>query len=363
MPQTSTRSKTGNVEVCTATRASFAEVFLTATGSDAAAADDVFAAVAAELAARGALPIRERIYGSTAARERLLAARARQYRRAGLDALAAAGFVDGAPPGSGDFAGVQVWGITAPRGHAVTNVPDGRLWTGPGFRMLHLTSVTGTPGQTVSQQAAQMFGAAAAAATANGFSYAQTVRTWIYLARLLDWYGEFNHVRSAAYGAFDFVPPASTGIQGRVGDAECAMDALLVDGLRCRVIDRTARQGPARGYGSLFSRAVEIVHQGGTTVHVSGTASLDGNGRSLHGEHASAQCAETLLGVGAVLEQASMSLADIKQATLFCKDDRTFAACQQVLRLLEVPAFPTVAVRADVCRPELLVEMEVIACR
>ena len=352
-----------NIEVHTADRSGYEEVFVTSTAVAADEADGVFAAIATALATRGAEPFAERVYGGLRVRERLLASRRRQFTAHDLDAQGPVSFVDGSPPGGGDFAGVQVEGVRSENGSVVRTVHGGRLWQGPSFRMLHLFGITGSPGDPVSVQAQQMFAAAAAAARTHGFDYRQSVRTRIYLARLLDWYGEFNRVRSAAYRAYDFAFPASTGIQGRAGDAECAMDALLVDGVRCDPIDRTARQGPARTYGSAFSRAMQIAHEGGVTVHVSGTASIDPAGRSLHPDDPAAQFAETLLDIGAVLEQAGMSLTDIRQATLFCTDERAYAACQQVRRLLGVPAFPTVAVQADVCRPELLVEMEVIACR
>lgn len=352
-----------NIALRTAQRAGFAEVFVTATADDAALAESVFASVATALRTHGVEPLRERLYGASAARDRLLAARERQYAAHDLDPTTPVGFVDGASPGGGDFAGVQIAGVQAPAGGAVRTVPGGRLWQGPTFRMLHLCGIAGPPGEPVTVQAERMFAAAAAAAHANGFEYRQTVRTWIYLARLLDWYGEFNRVRNLAYRAHDFAFPASTGIQGRCGGAECTMDVLLVDGAPCRPIERTMRQGPARAYGSAFARGVQIGFHGGTTVHVSGTASLDGNGRSLHADDPVAQSAEMLLGVGAVLAEAGLGLADVQQATLFCKHAAAAAAFRQVHTLLGLPAFPTVVVGADVCRPELLIEMEAIACR
>jgi enamine deaminase RidA (YjgF/YER057c/UK114 family) len=359
------------IAVHIANRAGFAEACLTATARNAGEADRVFAGLAQALAAERIEPLRERVYGALAAREALLDARHRQYAACGLDAETPCGFVDGAPPGGGDFAGVQILGVRPGPGHALRTCNGSalrtgngaRLWQGPGFRILHLTGVTGTPGERTAAQATQMFTAAAAAAREQAFAYRQTVRTWIYLARLLDWYGEFNRVRSAAYREHRFDFPASTGIQGRTGPGECAMDALLVEGVDCRLIERTARQGPARAYGSAFARGVAIAHGGGATVHVSGTASIDAQGRSRHAGDPEAQSVEMLLDVGAVLAEAGMALADIRQATLFCKHEAAAAGYRRVHTLLSLPDFPTVVVGADVCRPELLVEMEAVACR
>jgi enamine deaminase RidA (YjgF/YER057c/UK114 family) len=241
--------------------------------------------------------------------------------------------------------------------------PGGRLWHGPSFKVLHLASVHGRAGDSREAQARQMFATAARAAAASNLSYASTVRTWIYVRRLLEWYGVLNRVRTEIYRTYDFTLPASTGIQGTGGPEECLMDALLADGVPTTTIDRSSRQGPAFAYGSSFSRARALDYEGGRTVYVSGTASIDPGGKSIHQGDPAAQLLETLLDVGAVLAEAGMTLADIVQATLFCKDARTWAACRQVPALLGIPRLPTVCVIADVCREELLVEMEAVASR
>lgn len=359
--QTLDRSPVRSPAVLTTTRRDFTEVFVTAFGHDGPRA--TWDAVAAVLREHDCEPIAEKVYGASIARSDILAARAEALRRHGLAADLPCTFLDGAPCAGGDFAGVQIWGVRGDEVHEVRTVPGGRLWQGPAFRALHLAHVHGHAREPVSLQAQQMFAAAATMAAAQGFDYAQTVRTWIYSARLLDWYGELNRVRTHCYRQYDFTLPASTGIQGSDGEHDCMMDALLLDGVPSRVIDQTARQGPASAYGSSFSRAVELAHDGGSTVHVSGTASIDPQGRSVHLHDPSAQFLEMLLDVAAVLQEAGMGLADIKQATLFCKDDATWQACMQARQLLQLPAFPMLCVRADVCRHELLVEMEAVASR
>ncbi|HEX6810538.1 MAG TPA: Rid family hydrolase [Planctomycetota bacterium] len=352
-----------NLEVQSTHRAGFDEFFVTAIATGAAEARATFDAIAGALRAHRVEPIAEKIYGGATAREGILAARSAALQSHDLDPALPFTFVDGAPLGGGGFAGVQIQGVAGGGRPAVRTVPGGRLWQGPGFRALYLAGAHGRAGDCVTMQAEQMFAAAAAAAKQNRFDYAQTVRTWIYLARLLDWYGELNRVRSACYRQYDFRLPASTGIQGRSGDHECVMDALLVDGVLTHTIDRSRRQGPASAYGSSFSRATELAYEGGSTVYVSGTASIDGNGHSVHLGDPTAQFVEMVLGVAAVLAETGMGLADIRQATLFCKDARTLLACREARELLAMPAFPTVCVQADVCRHELLVELEAIASR
>ena len=62
-----------------------------------------------------------------------------------------------------------------------------------------------------------------------------------------------------------------------------------------------------------------------------------------------------------ILEEQGGSLASITSATLFCKDRAAYEAWQRVSRLLRIPAIPKISVLADVCRHDLLVEMEAVA--
>ena len=343
------------------------EFYLTATpppgaGEDAARA--CFDGIAAALAEHRAEVIAEKVYGTRKAAEGILAARRAALVAQRRDPDTPVHYLDGAPVDGGEFGGVQVWAVAnMARTDAVATVPGGRLWQAPYGRALHLCGVRGTAGAPFGEQAGGMFSNAAVAAARSGFRYAQTARTWIYLAQLLDDYAELNRVRSAFYRQCDFAWPASTGIQAAAPGALCSMDVLLLDGIRTRRIDRTQRQGPASDYGSAFSRAMLLEQDGGATLHVSGTASIDGCGKSRHDGDPTAQYLETMLDVAAVLREADMGLPDIVQATLFCKNRDVHAACVQAHDLLGLPLFPVVYVLADVCRPELLVELEAVACR
>jgi hypothetical protein len=65
------------------------------------------------------------------------------------------------------------------------------------------------------EQARSAFETAAAVLAKNGFRFSDTVRTWIFLDHLLEWYDDFNAVRTAFFnetGIFDHIVPASTGI-------------------------------------------------------------------------------------------------------------------------------------------------------
>lgn len=348
-------------------RRGWREFHLTAMPPQVAAAGDAEACyepLVATLALHDAEVVGEKVYGRLAARGAILAARERVLRRHCRAVDTPVHFVDGAPPDGGEFGGVQVAAVAHDDDVTmVQDVPGGRLVQLPTGRLLHLTAVQGDGRAPFAAQAAGMFERAEALAAGHGFRYPQVARTWLYLAELLRDYAALNQVRSAFHRRVGNEPPASTGIQGRTGQGLCSMDALFVEGVEVRRIDRTCRQGPASVYGSAFSRAVCLEWAGGTTLHVSGTASIGRDGASRHVDDPTTQYLETMLDVGAVLAEAGLGFRDVVQATLFCKSPAVHDACVAAHRLLGLPPLPAVAVVADVCRPELLVEVEAVACR
>jgi enamine deaminase RidA (YjgF/YER057c/UK114 family) len=345
---------------------------------------EVFAAAAIELAHHDIAPLHEKIYATRHSRDAILEQREL--------ALAARGHVpdwpvtvlEGTPGSATDFGGFQLWGVTPKpdSGQRVDSVVVngtvmGREWIGPDFRELVLASIDGgvpddSETNTATDQARRMFETSSAVLGARGYSFGQVARTWIYLSHLLDWYGDFNRVRTAHYmkvgltTAEDAVFPASTGIQARHDREECLMDLLAVHAgavsdLRVRPVLESERQGRPFAYGSAFARAMVIERGKKKTIHVSGTASIDAAGLSKHPGDAAAQFCETLLGVAAVLEREGGSLADIAQGTLFVKTPAIAAVCREVSRRLRLPELPLLEIVADVCRPELLVEIEAVA--
>jgi enamine deaminase RidA (YjgF/YER057c/UK114 family) len=372
------------VEVRATERDSFTEYHVTGTvGRDMEGADELFAQVAAAVAERGIQPIQEKLYGMSNARAAVLKKREAAWRREELDLSVPITWIQGTPIQEGEFVGLQIWGIV-PRDNetgvrTVTNpaTGPGRLWTGNGFRMLHLPSVRGLKAGGVlagdaPAQADQMFSNAGLGLKAHGMEYRHVVRTWIYLARLLEWYGDFNRVRTAHYqpaglgvpGGVAF--PASTGIQGHSSEEECLMDVLAFESDGCgsavaTPISHSPRQDQSFNYGSAFSRGMVLEVEGRRTVHVSGTASINSAGASIHIGNAELQSLETMMCVAAILEEQGGSLANITSATLFCKNREAWEAWNRVSRLLQVPAFPRICVLADVCRHDLLVEMEAVA--
>gem|GEM_PF-341059 len=371
-------------------RESFTEYHLTATvvgggqqSSGGCHADNLLIRVAAELAMRRIQPIQEKFYGRREVCADVLRHREQAYRRQSLDPAVPVTWVEGLPLEGSDFVGVQIWGIVPHDDQCGVQTVDnpvtgpGRLWTGRGFEMLHLPAVRGvradgTLPAGAAVQADQMFTNVGEGLAAHGMAYTDVARTWIYSSRLLDWYGDLNRVRNAHYKPAGLgVPggpafPASTGIQGRMGEEECMVDVLaLRRGPAATVVAQPIRCSPRQdqsfNYGSAFSRGMVFDIEGRKTVHISGTASINTAGASTNLGNAEYQSLETLLCIAAILEEQGGSLHNITSATVFCKDVAAWEAWQRVSRLLQVPDFPKVYVLADVCRDDLLVEMESVS--
>ncbi len=209
----------------------------------------------------------------------------------------------------------------------------GRVVETPAFRLLGLSDVgrraTGRLAPGPAEDAGAAIDAASELLAREGFSFRDVARTWFYLRDILDWYGPFNAVRNAAFRRMGLVGPggdgqipASTGIEGRnPRGGWCTLDLLALaprDGARVEMRRlHNRRQNEATEYGSAFARAMEVVLGDARYVFVSGTASIDDHGATVHVGDFETQTRYTLEAVEALLEGAGARLSDVGQATAF----------------------------------------------
>jgi enamine deaminase RidA (YjgF/YER057c/UK114 family) len=220
------------------------------------------------------------------------------------------------------------------------------------------------------EQARQVFEAMDAALRRCDMSFRNVVRTWFYNRDILAWYDEFNAVRNAFFterGIERDRLPASTGIGARpVSDAALVGGLLALKPLRTdadvRVaVVRSPRQGPAPEYGSAFSRAVEIVAPDHRRLLISGTASIDEHGRTLHPGDVRGQMAETFDIVQRLLESRAMSWTDVMRGVAYFRRAADIPLLREYMRRQNLPALHVLPVVATICREELLFELEVDA--
>jgi len=120
-------------------------------------------------------------------------------------------------------------------------------------------------------------------------------------------------------------------------------------------------------YGSSFSRGLRIDLNGLTILLISGTASIDEQGRSVHIGDFRAQCQRTYQNITALLEAEGATWKDIVRTSCYLRDiERDYAAFNEERTAffrqqgLE-PAPASTGIQAILCRPELLIEIEAIA--
>jgi enamine deaminase RidA (YjgF/YER057c/UK114 family) len=118
---------------------------------------------------------------------------------------------------------------------------------------------------------------------------------------------------------------------------------------------------------SSFSRGMRIDLNGVTILLISGTASIDEHGVSVHVGDFRAQMRRTYENITALLEAEGCTWHDIVRTSCYLRDiDRDYDAFNEERTkffkeqgLDPVPA--STGIEAHLCRPELLIEMEAIA--
>lgn len=223
----------------------------------------------------------------------------------------------------------------------------------------------------------------------------QVIRTWLYLGGITEEdgptqrYKELNRARTDFYQDIPFLTdrlpaghpsaiyPASTGI-GTDGRG-LSISAIALATERSDIIAvplENPRQTAAYDYGDQyspkspkFSRAMALSCGTYTTIFISGTASITAS-ETRHVGDAAAQTEQTLDNIAALISEGNLcrhglpglgtSLDGMALARVYIKRQEDYAKARAVCekRLGELP---TIYAVADVCRPELLVEIEGIA--
>ena len=96
----------------------------------------------------------------------------------------------------------------------------------------------------------------------------------------------------------------------------------------------------------------------GETVFVSGTASIDAGGATTHVGDAAGQIHATIENVRAVLREMQCRDDDVVQVIAYCKTTEVEKVFNSIKDKL---AWPWITVICDICRPDLLFEIEATA--
>jgi len=249
------------------------------------------------------------------------------------------------------------------------------------FRQIHCGGIGCNPRvDDTEAQATEAFAAMQSVLAQENLSFGHVVRQWGYIEGLLDVrpdcplghqrYQAFNDVRAAFYepSAFPAGYPAATGIGQAAGGV--ALEFIAIDAppdVRIAPVSNP-QQTDAHRYsdGSLvgealdrlgnmstpkFERAKRVVGGDGETIFVSGTASIVGE-RSVGIGDVEAQTRTTIDNISTLVGGRGLS-----RLRAYVRWPRDFAAVRAICE----DAFgdiPAIYVQADVCRDDLLVELE-----
>jgi enamine deaminase RidA (YjgF/YER057c/UK114 family) len=192
------------------------------------------------------------------------------------------------------------------------------------------------------------------------------LRTWIFVASIDRDYKAMTDARRELFVdaglCADTHYLASTGIAGR--SSEPKQDMILegyaiagIDPLQIRYLTAPDHLGPTQAYGVTFERGVSIQYGDRRHVLISGTASIDPQGRICHLRDVMAQARHAFDNVEALLAEAGCSFADLAQMIVYLRDPSDQPAVQAWLEE-RFPDTPMLLVHAPVCRPGWLIEVE-----
>jgi enamine deaminase RidA (YjgF/YER057c/UK114 family) len=230
-----------------------------------------------------------------------------------------------------------------------------------------------------------------------GMRFEQVIRTWLYLGDIVgpegntQRYKELNRARTDFFRDIRFSPvptppsfdpnlsvyPASTGIGANSRDVVMSCIALaterddilgtpLENPLQTSAFDYSAKYGPK---SPKFARAMALSCGPFATIFISGTASITESETRFVGD-VEGQTRQTLENIEALISEDNLrahgmsglgsTLGGLALVRVYIKRQedyaKTRAVCEELLGEL-----PTIYAVADVCRPDLLVEIEGIA--
>jgi 2-iminobutanoate/2-iminopropanoate deaminase len=123
----------------------------------------------------------------------------------------------------------------------------------------------------------------------------------------------------------------------------------------------------AYSYGSAFSRGMRIDLNGLVILLISGTASIDDEGETVHVGDLRAQTRRTFENITGLLASEGATWKDVVRTTCYLRDiERDYKAFNEERTAFYLeqgldPLPASTGIQAILCRPELLVEIEAIA--
>ncbi|MFC1554133.1 Rid family hydrolase [candidate division KSB1 bacterium] len=197
------------------------------------------------------------------------------------------------------------------------------------------------------------------------------LRTWIYSPHIDADYSGIVKARKELFDSINLTKDthyiASTGIQGGSSSqfARVFMDAYAVAGInqkKVRYIQAPEYLSPTHIYGVTFERATTVELGNTDFLFISGTASIDKKGDIVHPGDVVRQAERTLQNVTALIDYAGFVKDDLSSFIVYLRDPADYEFVKPIIDNYS-SRLPAVYVKAQVCRPGWLIEIEATAAK
>lgn len=273
-----------------------------------------------------------------------------------------------AGPRPSEAGGIQIWAESEASVSPVTlrGQVVGSIVETPAATLCRLGGINGRiPTRTEAEQTLAALNQMEDALHAVGMDFTDTVRTWYYNCDIVSWYGDFNRTRNEFFSehrVYEGLLPASTGIGACNVSGSSIVSGLIAVKPKTDAVRMAAVPSPlqcsATDYGSAFSRAAELELPDWRQVFISGTASIEPHGKTIHEHDIDGQIQVTMDVVEAILQSRAMSWGNVTRAIAYVKHPEDIARFEQYRIDHGLESLPIITMTAEVCRDNLLFEME-----
>ncbi len=197
-----------------------------------------------------------------------------------------------------------------------------------------------------------------------------TVRTWLYNRDVDNNYAGLVQARNKYFDGIGLTKDthfiASTGIEGQLANVRrlVKMDSINYPTLQngqMQYLYALENLSPTAIYGVSFERGTRLILGDRSHYFISGTASIDKYGEVMYCFDTASQTHRIMDNIEALLQEGEGALSDIKLATIYLRDTADADTVRYIVCERLGKQIPMVTVKAPVCRPAWLVEIECIA--
>ncbi len=195
------------------------------------------------------------------------------------------------------------------------------------------------------------------------------IRTWLFIKNIDICYQGMVKSRREIFQREDLTESthyiASTGIEGCCDHQYdyVTMDAysiLNLDKIEMSFLNDFDYLCSTKEYNVTFERGTKIAYADRAHLFISGTASIDHLGQTMHPGDVMKQLDRTIENIEALLKSGGAAIDDMMYMIVYLRDPNDYEKVSASLRE-RFPDIPFMFVQAPVCRPEWLVEIEGLA--